>query len=59
MGCKGCCHKESCGYIDEDFATLSEIELFKKHCVGCCCGDGAECNMNIGCDNYETEPIMG
>lgn len=62
MGCEGCFHKESCGYLsDEGFGVMSEIELFEKHCVGCCCGDGAVCNKNSGdsCSNYEIEPIMG
>ena len=58
--CEGCCHYDGCGYFDEYAAELNEAERFEKHCVGCCCGDGYECNRdNGGCSNYETEPVMG
>lgn len=61
--CDGCCHNGSYGYfselnnypLDED----GEISAFEEFCVSCCCGDGCECNRDQGCNNYETEPIMG
>ena len=61
--CEGCIHKDGCG-IDEFFweeTNLSEEERFVRHCVGCCCGDGCECNKSSGCSNYEdgTGPILG
>lgn len=57
--CFGCCHfRENCGYYT-DCANASEEEAFIEHCVGCCCGDGAECNLGEGCNNYEETPVMG
>lgn len=57
--CSGCCHySDSCGYFD-DLGRLDEHEAFMENCVGCCCGDGAVCNKDCGCSNYETKPIMG
>ena len=61
--CEGCIHKDGCG-IDIFFwqeINLSEMERFKLHCVGCCCGDGCECNKGYGCSNYEdgTKPLLG
>lgn len=56
--CETCIHKDGCG-IDDFFMEeldLSEEERFKKHCVGCCCGDGCECNKHSWdncCDNWE------
>lgn len=56
--CTGCCHDTPCGYFAAD-APRDEITNFEENCVGCCCGDVADCNRGYGCDNYETEPIMG
>ena len=61
--CEGCIHIDACGsdtyFWDE--IDLSDEERFIKHCVGCCCGDGCECNKRHGCENYEdgTEPLQG
>ena len=55
--CDGCVHKNNCG-IDTFFMEeleMSDHERFLLHCVGCCCGDGYECNKNHGCENYEEE----
>ena len=62
--CEGCCHDGQCGYFSElntyDISIFEEEQkAFEEFCCGCSCGDGAECNRDIGCDNYETEPIMG
>lgn len=57
--CFGCCHfREDCGYYADNI-SISEEEAFIEHCVGCCCGDGAECNLGEGCTNYEESPVMG
>ena len=60
-GCKGCIHYDGCGYFDFDNSNLTEEERFDEHCVGCCCGDGCECNKGNGCDNWEdgSEPLLG
>lgn len=62
--CEGCCHNGCCGYFSElNTYNLSnpeeEQKAFEEFCYGCCCGDCAECNRDNGCDNYETELIMG
>jgi len=57
--CEGCCHDGCCGYFSELNKCETEDEAFLEFCAGCACGDGAECNRDQGCDNYETEPIMG
>ena len=59
--CEGCIHYDGCGYFDFDNSDLTEEERFAEHCVGCCCGDGCECNKNNGCDNWEdgSEQLMG
>lgn len=62
--CEGCCHDGHCGYFSElndyDISTPEEEQkAFEEFCVGCCCGEGVECNRDFGCDNYEKEPIMG
>ena len=61
--CTGCCHYDCCGMREPLFknenAQMTDIELFEAHCVGCCCGDGFECNNGRGCDNYEEEPWLG
>ena len=65
MGCEGCIHYSFCGYFDLYDGKMTEEERFKEHCVGCCCGDGAECNKHNGegykCTNWEdgSEPLMG
>ena len=62
-GCIGCCHDGCCGYFSDENTYLledgGEDKAFEEFCVGCCCGDGLECNRDQGCSNYETEPIMG
>ena len=62
--CKGCCHDGCCGYFSElniyDISIPEEEQkAFEEFCCGCCCGEGFECNRDQGCDNYETESIMG
>lgn len=61
--CAGCIHHDACGYFDPELNDPSwdDVRRFKEHCVGCCCGDGCECNKDCGCDNYEdgTLPLMG
>lgn len=62
--CEGCCHDGCCGYFSElndyDISIPEEEQkAFEEFCCGCCCGEGVECNRYGGCDNYETEPIMG
>lgn len=57
--CKGCCHDGHCTYFSDPEWTQNEVAMFEKHCVGCCCGEGCECNRDNGCSNYETEPILG
>lgn len=59
--CQGCYHNDGCGFFDDDHFKFNQIELFERNCVGCCCGEGAECNRRTGegCGNYEEEPIMG
>ena len=64
--CTGCIHNHySCGYFDLSFSDfeLTEEERFEAHCVGCCCGDGCECNRtnNYGCMNWEdgSGPLLG
>ena len=59
--CYGCCHYEGCGYFDfHDYDKTEEWNMV-ENCVGCCCGDGWECNKHsdYGCSNYEIEPILG
>ena len=61
--CDGCIHKDDCG-IDAFFwdeIDVSDEERFMTHCVGCCCGDGHECNKNKShkCSNYEAEALLG
>lgn len=64
-GCEGCIHYDDCGWFDLGDFSQSEEERFVEHCVGCCCGDGAECNKHNGnghsCTNWEdgSEPLMG
>ena len=62
-GCDGCIHYEGCGYFDFYEANLTEEERIIKHCFGCCCGDGLECNKHQGngCWNWEdgSEPLLG
>ena len=64
-GCEGCIHYDFCGYFDLYDGKMIEEERFMEHCVGCCCGDGVECNKhnNDGhrCMNWEdgSEPLMG
>lgn len=61
-GCTGCCHydNKNCGYFDDLTCHGDEVKAFEENCMGCCCGDGCECNKgNGGCENYETEPVMG
>lgn len=53
--CKGCAHRGCCGFMMFDATDMTEEEIFEKHCVGCPCGDGCECNREEGCNNYETE----
>jgi hypothetical protein len=61
--CESCIHHDTCGYFDFDNSNLTEEEAFAEHCVGCCCGDGAECNRDsgYGCTNWEdgSKPLMG
>lgn len=59
--CKECIHYNDCGFIELYNKTLTEEENLIEHCVGCCCGDGGECNKNNGCWNWEdgSEPILG
>lgn len=61
--CKGCIHYDGCGYFDSYDHTKTEEENFIENCVGCCCGDGYECNKanNYGCMNWEdgSEPLLG
>ena len=54
-GCNGCAHQYSCGYFDCNNYDLTEEERFIEHCLGCCCGDGLECNKaeGHGCWNWE------
>ena len=64
ISCEGCCHDGCCGYFSDlnkyDISIPEEEQkAFEEFCCGCCCGDGAECNRDGGCDNYETEPLMG
>ena len=60
-----CIHYSFCGYFDLGNNTMAEEEKFNEYCVGCCCGDGAECNKHTGecykCTNWEdgSGPIMG
>ena len=60
-GCEGCIHYDGCGYLAFDTSNITEEERFIEHCVGCCCGDGCECNKDNGCDNWEdgSEPLLG
>lgn len=60
-GCKECIHYGDCGYFDLYDNKLTEEENLIEHCVGCCCGDGGECNKSRGCWNYEDsfESILG
>ena len=64
-GCEGCIHYDYCGYFDFYTSGLTEEERFTEHCVGCCCGDGCECNKHNSdghrCTNWEdgSEPLMG
>lgn len=60
-GCEGCCHYSGCGYFNDHDVSKSDEEKFEEHCVGCCCGDGFECNRSndAGCMNWETEVRMG
>ena len=64
-GCQDCIHYEYCGYFEFYDSHLTEEENFIAHCVGCCCGDGCECNKKNGyghrCTNWEdgSEPLMG
>ena len=53
--CDSCTHYEGCGYFDRNNHNLTEEERFIEHCVGCCCGDGLECNraQGNGCSNWE------
>ena len=59
--CEGCIHYCHCGFIELYDNNLSEEENLINHCIGCCCGDGGECNKNNGCWNWEdgSEPILG
>lgn len=62
--CDGCIHDGCCGYFSDlnDYNPINpdeERKAFKEFCAGCCCGDGFECNRDYGCDNYETELILG
>lgn len=63
--CETCTHRDDCGYFDLYEPNLTDEERFIKHCVGCCCGDGCECNKHNGegyrCTNWEdgSEPLMG
>lgn len=61
--CAGCVHHGGCGYFDPALndPTWNDDRRFIEHCVGCCCGDGYECNKDRGCDNYEdgTLPLQG
>lgn len=61
--CFGCIHYDGCGYFEPALNKphWSDEQRFQEHCVGCCCGDGCECNKDQGCDNYEdgTLPLMG
>ena len=62
-GCDGCVHQNGCGYFDCEDYNLTEEERFIEHCIGCCCGDGLECNkaQGDGCTNWEdsSEPLLG
>lgn len=60
-GCKECIHYGDCGYFDLYDNKLTEEENLIEYCVGCCCGDGGECNKSRGCWNYEDsfESILG
>lgn len=60
-GCKECIHYGDCGYFDLYDNKLTEEENFIEHCVGCCCGDGGECNKNKGYWNWGdgSESILG
>lgn len=59
--CDGCLHLDGCGRKIFDTHGMSEEEIFQIHCVGCACGDGSECNRDLGCSNYEdgTGPLQG
>ena len=59
-GCDSCIHYEGCGYFDCNNHNLTEEERFIEHCVGCCCGDGLECNraQGDGCANFEDKPKL-
>ena len=54
--CETCTHRDACRYFDLDNnISESELEKFVEYCVGCCCGDGCECNRvnGNGCCNWE------
>lgn len=59
--CNNCIHYDDCGFVDLYDNNLTEEENLIEHCIGCCCGDGGECNKNNGCWNWEdgSEPILG
>lgn len=61
--CVSCIHFKGCAYFDFFDLNKTEEENAMEHCVGCCCGDGGECNKHNEklCMNYEDsyENFMG